>query len=194
MQPLQPKDLWPLPVYETVRNDFRREVIAAKQDRRVSVGPSMSFIFENRLTVKFQAQEILRAEHIADPAHVSEELEGFNTMLPGDGELSATLMIELVGTEPAVHAELARLVGLREHLWLEVGGERVQGRLEGGREDPEARKLSAVQYARFPVGARRAALLDLSRPAAIFIDHPAYPHRAELTEGVRRSLAKDLET
>src|SRR4030088_3082571 len=106
MQPLTPKDLWPLPVYEGVRDQFRREVIAAKQDRRVSVGPSMTFVFENRLTVKFQAQEILRVEGITSEEGVREELEGFNGMLPGNGELSATLLIELRGSDPEVKAEL----------------------------------------------------------------------------------------
>src|SRR5437016_10043743 len=102
MQPLQPKELWPLPVYEGVRDQFRREVIEAKKDRRVQVGPFMSFVFENRLTVKFQLQEILRIERLTEPAQVAEEVDGFNTMLPGEGELSATLMIELQGSDPEV--------------------------------------------------------------------------------------------
>src|SRR3979411_2847713 len=130
MQPLTPKDLWPLPVYEGVRDQFRKEVIAAKKDRRVQVGPSMTFVFENRLTVKFQVQEILRIERIARPDQVAEELEGFNTMLPGPGELSATMMIELRGEDAAVKAELARLYGISGHLWLEVGGRRLQGEME----------------------------------------------------------------
>src|SRR5207248_8589274 len=67
MQPLTPNDLWPLPVYEGVRDNFRKEVIAAKKDRRVQVGPEMTFVFENRTTVKFQVQEILRTERISDP-------------------------------------------------------------------------------------------------------------------------------
>src|SRR5439155_20898659 len=109
MKPLSTNDLWPLPVYEGVREQFRREVMAAKKDRRVTVGPVMTFVFENRLTVKFQVQEILRIERISEPAQVAEELEGFNTMLPGPGELSATLLIELRGTDPEVKAELSRL-------------------------------------------------------------------------------------
>src|SRR5882672_6915871 len=82
MQPLTPKDLWPLPVYEGVRDQFRKEVIAAKKDRRVQVGPSMTFVFENRTTVKFQVQEILRIERITGPEEVAEELEGFRSEGP----------------------------------------------------------------------------------------------------------------
>jgi hypothetical protein len=188
MQPLTPKDLWPLPVYEGVRDQFRREVIAAKEDRRVAVGPSMTFVFENRLTVKFQVQEILRIERITSEEAVREELEGFNGMLPGNGELSATLLIELRGSDEEVKAELAKLVGLREHVFLEVSGRRFAGELEPDRED--ARRVSAVQYVRF-----RAPPATVLRegPAALVIDYPAYAHRQELTAATRRALAQDLE-
>ncbi len=187
MQPLTTKDLWPLPVYETVRDQFRKEVIAAKADRRVQVGPYMTFVFENRTTVKFQVQEVLRIEKISDPAQVEEEVEGFNGMLPGPGELSATLMIELTGTDAEVKAELARLFGLRDHVWLEVGGARVQGELEPHREEPG--RVSSVQYVRFKVPDAQALLRG---PAFLVIDHPAYGHRAGLSPAARRSLAQDL--
>jgi hypothetical protein len=187
MEPLTAKDLWPLPVYEGIRDQFRKEVIAAKKDRRVQVGPSMTFVFENRLTVKFQVQEILRIERITDPAQVEEEVLGFNTMLPGRGELSATLMIELTGGDAEVKAELAKLFGLRDHVWLEVAGARSKGDLEPNREEPG--RVSAVQYVRFR-GPDAQALLR--GPAAVVIDHPQYTHRAELPDAVRRSLTQDL--
>jgi hypothetical protein len=187
MQPLTPNDLWPLPLYEGVRERFRKEVIAAKQDRRVQVGPEMTFIFENRTTVKFQVQEILRIERITEAAQVAEEVEGFNSMLPGPGELSATLMIELTGSDEEVKARLARLFGLRDHVWLEVGDTRVKGELEPNREEPG--RVSSVQYVRFKVPDAAALLRG---PATLVIDHPSYDHRAALADAVRRSLAQDL--
>ena len=187
MNPLTVKDLWPLPVYEGVRAQFRQEVIVAKQDRRIAVGPFMTFVFENRLTVKFQVQEILRAERITELAAVTQELEGFNSMLPGTNQLSATLMLELQGSDAAVKAELARLSGLGDHLWLEVGGERLSAEMEGGRDD--GKRVAAVQYVRFPVSDRAKLLKG---PAALVIDHPAYSHRQPLSDGARRSLAQDL--
>jgi hypothetical protein len=187
MQPLTTNDLWPLPVYEGVRDQFRSEVIAAKQHRRVGVGPFLGLIFENRLTVKFQIQEILRIERITAPEAVREELEGFNEMLPGKGELSATLLIELQGEDAAVKAQLAKLSGLADHVWLEVAGARTRAIFEGGRDDGS--RVSAVQYLRFLVGSREK--LEAG-PAAIVIDHPQYRHRQELTEATRRSLAQDL--
>jgi hypothetical protein len=188
MRPLTPSELWPLPVYEGVRDRFRSEVIAHKRDRRVTVGPTMTFVFENRLTVKFQVQEILRVERISSEEGVREELEGFNAMLPGKGELSATLLIEFTGSDAEVKAQLARLVGLRDHVFLEIGPARVRGVFDEGREDD--RRVSAVQYVRFrvPPGTDLRA-----GPAAIAIDHPAYAHRQELSEAVRRALAQDLE-
>jgi hypothetical protein len=186
---LTPGDLWPLPVYEGVRAQFRAEVIEAKKHRRVSVGPHMTFIFENRLTVKFQVQEILRIEKISEPAHVADELEGFNTMLPDPGELSATLFIELTGTDEAVKAELVKLYGLSKHLWLEVAGQRFAGEVEPGREE-ESRGAAAVQYLRFKVKDAQALTKG---PASLIVDHPHYHHRVELPEDVRRSLAQDLQ-
>ena len=188
MKPLTMSDLWSLPAYQGVREQFRKEVIEAKKDRRITVGPWMAFVFENRLTVKFQTQEILRIEHISAPAQVAEELEGFNTMLPGEGELSATLLIELRGSDAEVKAELSKLYGLGRHLWLEVGGRRLRGEMEAGREEP-ARGAAAVQYLRFKVPDAQALLKG---PAALVVDHPAYSHRVELTDATRRSLSQDL--
>lgn len=189
MKQLTVSDLWPLEVYEGVRPQFRAEVIEAKKNRRVTVGPFMTFIFENRLTVKFQVQEILRIEKIRDPAQVAEELEGFNTMLPGPGELSATLLIELTGSDGAVKAELQKLYGLSRHIWLEAGKWRIAGEVEAGREE-EARGAAAVQYLRFSVP-DAAALLQ--GPAFLAVDHPQYNHKIELPEEVRRSLSQDLQ-
>jgi hypothetical protein len=191
MEHLTQRDLWPLPVYEGVRDAFRREVIAAKKDRRVAVGPFMTFVFENRLTVKFQVQETLRVEKIQVPAKVQEELDGFNTMLPGSGELSATLLVELVGPEAEVAATLRGLSGLGRSIRLWLGGERVDGLTEGGRDD--GARIAAIQYVRFPCGAGALAKLeDPATPVTLEIDHLNYRHRTPLTPAARASLAGDL--
>jgi hypothetical protein len=187
MQPLTTKDLWPLQHYDDVRDEFRKAVIARKQHRRVAAGPYMTFVFEDRLTVKFQVQEVLRVERIDSKEAIEEELEGFNTMLPGPGELSATLLIELDGSDAEVKAQLARLSGLGEHVWLEIAGRRVRGNFDPGRDD--GRRVSAVQYVRFPVGGR----IDPARPVALVIDHPNYSHRTELGPEATKSIAADLE-
>ncbi len=190
MQPLTQRDLWPLSVYEGVREQFRREVIAAKKDRRITVGPFMTFVFENRLTVKFQVQEILRAEKIARPEDVEHELQGFNEMLPRPGELSATLLVELTGPEDEVAAELTKLTGMGKHVYLEIDGVRHAAFFDGDRDD--GRRLAAVQYVRFPLGNDAAKLGDMKSRVYLSIDHPNYAGKLELGEAQRRSLAADL--
>jgi len=189
MKPLSTSELWPNAAYEGVRDQFRKEVIAAKQHRRVGVGPWMTFVFENRLTVKFQIQEILRIERISDVAQVAEEVRGFNTMLPGAGELSATLLIELRGPDEEVKAQLTKLYGLSRHLWLEVAGKRIAGEMESGREEP-GRGAAAVQYLRFKVPDPQALRRG---PSALVVDHPAYAHRTDLPDAVRDSLLQDFQ-
>jgi hypothetical protein len=141
------------------------------------------------MTVRFQVMEILRAEKVTSPEHVAEELEGFNTMLPEPGGLSATLLLELRGPEPEVKAELSQLVGLHRHVHLELDGQKVTAEFDAGRDDGE--RISAVQYVRFPLGGLASKLS--SGRVELVVDHPHYSHRTALTEGQRRSLAGDLE-
>jgi hypothetical protein len=191
MRPLSMQDLWPASVYESVRDEFRREVIAAKQHRRVHVGPFITLIFENRLTVKFQVQEILRAERVTAPEAMAEELDGFNGMLPAKDELSATLMVELTGPEPEVASQLRKLSGLSGHLFFETAGLRRAAQFDVGRDDGQ--RISAVQYVRFPMAGMAGHLLDMAHPVSLEVDHPNYQHRTILSESVRRSLAADLD-
>lgn len=177
-------------LYEAIRDDMRRSVIALKARRRVSVGPVVSLVFENRATVLFQIEEMLRAEHIEEPARVQAEIDVYNELLPDEGELAATLLVEI--TENAqIRPTLNRLVGLDEHVVLEAGGERVRGRFEEGRQEED--RISAVQFVRFAIpAAARRALETPGAPAAIHIDHPAYQHSTTLGEATREELARDL--
>jgi len=191
MKLLTTSDLWPLPVYEQVRDEFRKSVIAEKTaHRRIGVGPFMSFVFENRMTVKFTLMEILRAEKVTDPSHVAEELETFNTMLPPTGALSATLLVELRGNEDEVKAQLTKLTKLQDHVWLVVDGEKVKGSFDANRDDGS--RISAVQYVLFSLGGLAGKLASAGK-VELVVDHPAYNHQAALTPAQIRSLASDLE-
>ena len=105
--------------YEKVRNAFRREVIALKAHRRVPVGPRLSFLFENRRTVLFQIQEMIRAERIVADGRVQDEIDVYNELIPGPGEISATMMIE-IEDRAAIKPELDRFMGIDtgERVWL----------------------------------------------------------------------------
>src|SRR5512147_2605136 len=138
MRKIDLSDVKNLHEYELIRGDWRKSVIAEKERRRVLLGPSMSLVFENRLTVLHQIQEMCRAERIVKPEAVQQEIDVYNELLPDAGELAATLLVEIDDAE-RVREELDRLIGLTDgtHLWIEIGGRRVFARFLGGqsRED-----------------------------------------------------------
>jgi hypothetical protein len=190
IRPVTLDDIVGLDRYEAIRDDVRREIIAHKRERRLAVGPEVTFVFENHATVYFQIQEMLRAERITDLDAVREELAVYNALLPLPGELSATMLIEI--TEQAqIEKRLLGFLGIDEAVWLEIGGDRVLAEFEAGRS--KADKLSAVQYVRFAVPERaRRAFAAAAVPARLRIDHPNYRAAADITGALRASLCEDL--
>ncbi|HKC26205.1 MAG TPA: DUF3501 family protein [Thermoanaerobaculia bacterium] len=194
MQKLELSDVKNLQEYELIRDDFRRHVIEEKAKRRVLLGPKISLVFENRLTVLAQVQEMCRIERIARPEKVQEELDVYNTLLPGAGELAATLFIE-IADPAAIQRELDALIGLADGraLFLELNGRRVAARFSEGESRPD--RIAAVQYVKFPVGEAptdREALAAGEAPVLLRAEHPRYRAVAELSEETRRELARDL--
>ena len=160
--------------------------------RRVSVGPQVTLVFENRATMIFQVEEMCRAEALSEPEKIQGEIDVYNRILPDDGQLGATLLIEITD-EAEIATTLERLVGLQEHVWLIVGGERIKGEF-----DPEqfaSDKLAAVQYLKFTLHRRRRRRRWRRRARRWRwpIDHPSYRHEARLGEASRASLADDLD-
>ncbi len=178
-------------LYARVRDDFRKHIIELKRARRVDVGEQVTLVFENRDTLRFQIEEILRTEGIAGDAGIQAEIDVYNELMPGEGSLSATLLLAIPRDEDAKVA-LPRFVGLDEHVTLEIGAHRIRAAFEPGRQEEE--RISAVQYVRFPLSAAaKSALRAPGTPLAIDIDHPNYRRRAELDDGVRASLARDYD-
>jgi len=178
--------------YEQLRPTFRQRIIDLKKNRRVAVGDRVTFVFENRDTMLFQIQEMLRAEHIVDLDRVRDEVEVYNALIPEPGELSATMLIEITESDQ-VREQLVRLIGIDAAVRLEIGDRSaIRGEFEGGRSKED--KLSAVQYVRFALddGARQA-FIHGTEPVCLVIDHPNYRHRAPVNGAVRASLAADLE-
>src|SRR5262249_40372811 len=144
--------------YEKVREAFRRETIALKARRRVAVGDRLSLLFENRRTVLFQIQEMIRAERIVARERVQDEIDVYNELIPGSGELSATLMIE-IEDKARIKPELDRFMGIDsgQHVWLQIGRDfAIPGQFEAGHSKED--KLAAVHFVRF-------ALPEAGRPA-----------------------------
>jgi len=194
MRKLDLTDVKNLHEYELIRDSWRKDVIAVKARRRVLLGEMMSLVFESRLTVLNQVQEMCRAERLAKPEAVQQEIDVYNELLPDAGELSATLLVEIT-EEARIQPQLDRLIGLSSgrHLWLDLSGRKVFARfLEGqGRED----RIAAVQYLRFPIGTDphdRKALAEGPAPVILHVDHPGYRARAALSPETRAEIARDL--
>jgi Protein of unknown function (DUF3501) len=192
MTPIAPAEILNLYDYERVRDARRRDVIALKAERRVGVGRWLSFVFENRQTVWFQIQEMVRAERLVDEAKIAEEIAVYNTLLPRPGELAATMFIE-IGEPERIKPVLDALLGIdtRDYVRLTVGPDVVVGSFEAGHSDEELGKLSAVHFVRFalpPAARRRFAESEV----ALEVEHPNERGRTVLSQATRRRLAEDL--
>jgi len=175
--------------YEKVREDFLRRIIELKQKRRISIGDRVSLVFENRDTVIFQIQEMLRAERIADLDKIREEIAVYNELIPNANELSATMFLE-IADQTHLRDELLKFLGIEEAVSLKVGGHSVRGQFEEGRSKDD--KISAVQYARFPFTAEAQKEFIANARAELVIDHANYRASAVLSAEQQKSLAADL--
>ena len=191
MRPLTPADVLPLDEYLAVRETVRTRARAARAARRVSVGDRIALSFENRETVLFQIQEMVRVEEIRDPAKLAEEVRVYNDLIPADAELRATFFVEITD-RARIEDDLDSLIGLeREGLSLVVDGEPVAAEFEPGhaRED----RISAVHFVRFPLSpAQRARIRSAAARLEVVVDHPGYQARVEIGEATRAALAADL--
>jgi len=158
----------------------------------VSVGRYLTFVFENRSTVWFQIQEMVRAERIVETSKIGEEVEVYNALLPRPGELAATLMIE-IDQASEIKPVLDRLLGIdtRDYVKMTVGPHVIVGEFEVGHSDEERGKLSAVHFVRFalPPAARQ---LFATAEVALVIEHPNERARTVLSDETKRSLRDDL--
>jgi hypothetical protein len=185
--------------YETIRERFRDRIIAEKKLRRVQVGANVCALFENRDTVLLQIQEMLRTERITRPAAVEHEISTYSEILPGDDQLSCTVMIEIPNTVER-DAFLRAAVGFEGHVWLVADGERVKAipTAHGGELED---RTTAVHYLKFDLPKALADALRASgsgsmpRPKVeLEVDHPAYAARAALSDATVAELSEDLRS
>jgi hypothetical protein len=186
-------NLMSLEQYATKRSAFRAEVMAHKRDRTVAVGPHATLYFEDRLTMQYQVQEMLRIERISDPAGIEDELSVYNPLIPSGSDWKATFMLEYDDPEER-HAALARMIEIESRVWVQVAGcERVYAIADEDLERATEDKTSSVHFMRFELTAAMVAAVKQGAPIGMGIDHEAYRHTvAAVPENVRRSLAGDL--
>ena len=185
-------DLYTLEQYASRRNAFRAQVLAHKKNRTVHLGPHMTLIFEDRLTVQYQVQEMLRIERIAEASGIEDELAAYNPLIPDGTNLKATLLIEF--PDPQVRArELARLQRIEDHLFVEVSGSgRARAVADEDLDRSNASKTSAVHFIRFELNETQIATWRAGAAVSIGVDDERYGHATLLPLSVRSALAMDF--
>ena len=191
MTPVVRDELLSLGAYEEIREHFRARVIALKQNRRISLGNHLTLVFENRDTVLFQIQEMLRTERITDEHAIAHELATYNELMPDTGDLSATLFIEYEDKQERARM-LSELTALRHRLALHIGKRAVLARFltQPGEEED---RIPAVCYIRFALGLDAATeMSDITVSAKLRSTVPAYTIETPLPRSLRIELARDL--
>jgi len=192
MKKLSLADVKNLYEYEKVRDRFRQEIIDLKKRRRISVGDAISLLFENRATVLFQIQEMVRADRIVADGKVQDEIDVYNALVPDPGQLSATLMIEIVD-QGRIKEDLDRFFGIDEgeRVYFQIGRDHaVAGAFEAGHSKED--KISAVHFVRFTFTPAEIAAFRRDE-VALVVDHPNYRARVTLDPETKASLLEDLE-
>lgn len=192
MQKLTAADLLKLEDYATRRPEFRRRVIAHKQHRKLHLGPHLTLLFEDRLTVQYQVQEMLRIERIFEHAAIAEELAAYNPLIPDGSNLKATCLVEY--EDPVERARaLAELKGLERGIWAQVGaGPRSFAIADEDLERENDHKTSAVHFLRFELDADSIRSLRSGAALQFGVDHPAYTYHVTAAADVAAALAADF--
>ena len=186
-------DLYSLEDYARIRPDFRARVMAHKANRRLLIGENALLLFEDRLTMHYQVQEMLRAERIFEAEGIEDELSAYNPLIPDGANWKATFLIQFEDVEERQRA-LARLKGIENKVWVRVGNnEHVWAIADEDLDRETDEKTSSVHFLRFELNADMIADLRAGAPMAVGIDHDEYRHTIDAVPGnVRESLIGDL--
>ncbi len=193
MPHLDRSSLFSLEQYSQKRTDFRAQVLEIKKTRAVQLGEHIVLLFENRLTVQYQIQEMLRIEKIFESAGIEEELEAYNPLIPDGDNWKATMMIQYDDVEER-REKLVELYDVENQLWVQAGdGEKIVGIADEDLERADDTKTSAVHFLRFQLTSDAISRVKAGEPIAFGTSHPRYPvGDVEVASGVRDALASDL--
>jgi hypothetical protein len=193
MNKLSGSDLLSLERYARERSAFRAKVLEHKRPRQLAVGPNTTWLFEDRLTVQYQVQEMLRAERIFEPEGIEEELASYNPLIPDGRNWKATLLIEFPD-EQERRRELSKLKGIEDRCWVQVSGhERVFAIADEDLERENEEKTSSVHFLRFELTPAMIAGLRGGSGLSVGVDHDHYRHSlAPVSAATQQSLIADL--
>jgi hypothetical protein len=194
MKKLTRQDLYSLEQYSQLRDDFRKQVMKHKRDRCLQLGADATLYFEDRLTMQYQVQEMLRIEKIFDAQGIADELDAYNPLIPDGSNWKATFMVEFPDVDER-RAKLAQLVGIEDCVWLQIGElDRIRPIADEDLARDDTEKTSAVHFLRFELGPAQVAAAKDGAELAAGIDHRNY--RVEVrpvADPIRRSLVGDLD-
>ena len=194
MQVLTRNDLMSLEDYAANRPEFRQRVIAHKKNRTVAIGGHVSLHFEDRLTMHYQVQEMLRIEKIFEADAIEEELGAYNPLIPDGSNWKATMMIQYPDAAERRIA-LASLMGIEDRVWVAVGdADRVYAVADEDMDRSTHEKTSSVHFLRFELPATMIGAIKSGSSLSLGIDHPEYDHSVDPAPGsVQDALARDLD-
>jgi hypothetical protein len=186
-------DLMSLEQYSTARKDFRAKVIEHKRNRSVALGPNATWSFEDRLTMQYQVQEMLRVERIFEADAIQEELDSYNPLIPDGHNWKATFLLEFPDADER-RERLSQLKGVEDRCWVQVAGfDRVWAIADEDLERENDDKTSSVHFLRFELSPQMCAQVKAGAAIGAGIDHDNYRHAvASLPQNLRDSLAKDI--
>ncbi len=187
------ESLMTLEAYASARPQFRSKVLEHKKNRTIGIGPNMTLVFEDELTMRYQIQEMLRAERIFEPEGIQDELDAYNPLIPDGTNWKATMLIEFPDVEER-RRMLARLIGVEDRVWVRAeGAPPVYAIADEDLERENEEKTSSVHFLRFELTPEMIARLRDGAALSLGIDHPSYEHSVEkVSESVRTSLLADL--
>ncbi len=194
MQKLTRDDLMSLEQYSEAREGFRSKVMDHKRDRRIDLGTNAALYFEDRLTITYQVQEMLRIERIFEVGGINEELTAYNPLVPDGSNWKATFMIEFPD-EDERRAMLQKLIGVEDRVYMQINGhERVYAIADEDLERSNEQQTSAVHFLRFELSGEQVGSLRNGASLAAGIDHDSYMVEiSPLTDIIRQSLLADLD-
>ena len=193
MPPITPESLMPLETYAKARQDYRTRVMAHKKQRTVALGPDITLIFEDELTIRYQVQEMLRIERIFEEAGIRDELDTYNPLVPDGNNWKVTMLIEYPDVVERTRM-LQRLIGIEDRVFVQVAGfSLVHAIADEDLDRSTDTKTAAVHFLRFELGAEMIAALKRGAALTLGVDHPEYRARVEaVTAPVRDALVNDL--
>jgi len=186
-------DLWSLEQYAEKRSDFRQQVMAHKKTRNVAIGPNATLYFEDRLTLKYQIQEMLRIEKVFEAEGINEELDVYNPMLPTGSNWKATFMIEYSDVEERTK-QLEKMLGIEDLVWIQVEGfDKVWAIADEDLERSNETKTSAVHFMRFELSNDMIVALKDNTHLSMGISHDVYKHTVDIMNNTQKSLINDFK-